>query len=101
MKCCAIATTIPYWFQGQRNPAFKKPTDGRLLDFKDDEGEGQANGVTDFKELLDQLDLPKGTVLVVVPGHDAAQSNDGRPLARAANTIAESSVVGTSPRQTR
>ena len=74
---------------GGQNPAFRKATDGRLLDFKDNLDHGIKQGAADFLELLTQLDLPKGTLLVVVPGHAARATNAGRPLARAALHIAE------------
>lgn len=78
----------PYWFMGGRNPAFRRATDGRLLDFKENLDHGVKNGASDFREVLAKLDLPKGTILVVVPGHEARASNAGRPLARAADPIA-------------
>jgi predicted amidophosphoribosyltransferase len=74
---------------GQRNPAFRRATDGRLLDFKDNIDDGITNAVADFSEVLAQLELPEGTILVVVPGHEARQSNAGRPLARAAERLAD------------
>ena len=80
----------PYTFMGQRNPAFRKDSDGRLLDLKDNLDHGVTAAAEDFKEGLDRLELPSGTVLVVVPGHEARESNEGRPLARVAHTLAES-----------
>jgi predicted amidophosphoribosyltransferase len=78
----------PYRLMGAQNPAFRKATDGRLLDFKDNLDHGIKNAANDLLELLDQLDLPAGTLLVVIPGHEARNSNAGRPLARAAQQIA-------------
>lgn len=67
---------------------FRKVTDGRLLDFKMNENDGLAKGVADFAELLSKLELPRGTLLVVVPGHEARPSNAGRQLALAAQQLA-------------
>ena len=79
----------PYRVQGQRNPAFTKATDGRLLDLKDNDDHGVTAAAEDFKEGLDLLDLPAGTILVIVPGHEALESNEGRALARAAHALAK------------
>ena len=79
----------PWEVMGQRNPRFRRATDGRLLDFKDQEGDGIKNGVADFHEVLAKLDLPKGMILVVMPGHEAAASNGGRPLAFAVQKLVE------------
>ena len=79
----------PVWFQGQRNPAFKKATDGRLLDLKDNLDHGVTAAADDFKAGLDKLNLPVGTILVIVPGHEAMKSNEGRALARAAHALAK------------
>lgn len=79
----------PYRLMGQLNPAFRKSTDGRLLDFKDNADVGVTNAVADYRQLLMQLHLPRGTILVVVPGHRATASNRGKPLARAAERLAE------------
>src|SRR5688572_21008920 len=78
----------PYRFMGVPNPRFRKATDGRLLDFKDGLEDGVKNGAADFSEVLNKLDLPAGTILVVVPGHEANDSNAGRPLAKAVEMIA-------------
>ena len=43
----------------------------------------------DFKEGLDPLDLPTGTILVIVPGHEVMASNEGCALARAAHALAK------------
>jgi len=79
----------PYRFQGQRNPAFKKATDGRLLDLKDNLDHGVTAAAEDFKAGLDKLNLPAGTILVIVPGHEAMESNEERALARAAHALAQ------------
>jgi predicted amidophosphoribosyltransferase len=42
----------------------------------------------DFRLGLDSLNLPVGTVIAIVPGHEAIASNEGRPLARAAQALA-------------
>lgn len=76
----------PYRFQGELNPAFTR-ADGRLLDFKENLDPGIAAAVEDFQKALAQLDLPNGTLLAIVPGHEARTSNDGRPLARAVKAI--------------
>lgn len=87
---CCHRPYHPYWFQGQRNPRFEKSTDGRLLDFKDGQSGGLAAAVADFRELLEKLKLPGGAILVIVPGHEAQQTNAGRPLANAAELLAAS-----------
>ena len=60
-----------------------------MLDFK--EGRDYAvDAETDtFRHGLERLELPKGTILVVVPGHEARASNEERPLARVASRLAE------------
>ena len=77
----------PYRVQKQKNPAFTKATDGRLLDLKDNYDHGVIAAAEDFKEGLDPLGLPAGTILVIVPGHEAMESNEGRALARAAHAL--------------
>jgi predicted amidophosphoribosyltransferase len=79
----------PYTFGGERNPNFVKATDGRLLDLKDGLDHGVKAATEDFKQGLDKLALPAGTILVVVPGHEKRDSNEGRPLARVAHALAE------------
>lgn len=79
----------PFKFLGQRNPAFKKATDGRLLDLRDNKDHGVKAAAEDFRAGLEALDLPQGTLLVIVPGHEANDSNEGRPLARAAESLAK------------
>jgi hypothetical protein len=79
----------PYRLLGQPNPAFRTATDGRLLDLKDNLDRGVQAAAEDFKNGLDQLALPKGVVLVILPGHEAKDSNEGRALARAARALAE------------
>ena len=74
----------PYRIQGELNPAFSRATDGRVLDLKENQDSGVASAVADFREGLGQLGLPRGTILVVVPGHEARQSNAGCSLARVA-----------------
>ena len=77
----------PYTFMGQRNPEFTRETDGRLLDLKDGLDKGVAAAAEDLQLGLEGLDLPSGTILVVVPGHEARESNEGRPLARVARAL--------------
>lgn len=72
----------PVWVMGQRNPAFSKATDGRLLDLKDNLDHGVKNAAADFRTVLAKLSLPAGTILMLVPGHEAASSNAGSGLAR-------------------
>src|SRR5437879_12940996 len=78
----------PWKLAGQQNPAFVKATDGRLLDLKDGLDHGVKNAAEDFKAGLEKLKLPKGTILAIVPGHEARESNEGRPLARVAGALA-------------
>lgn len=79
----------PYRLFGELNPAFQRATDGRLLDLKDNKDWGVEAAAEDFRQGLDALDLPSGTILVVVPGHEAKDSNVGRPLARAAQALSK------------
>ena len=37
---------------------------------------------------MEALELPEGTMLVIVPGHRARESNAGRPLALVAQALA-------------
>jgi phosphoribosylpyrophosphate synthetase len=78
----------PYRLLGELNPAFRKETDGRLLDLKDNSDRGVFAAAADFRLGLDSLNLPNGTVITIVPGHEALASNEGRPLARAAQALA-------------
>lgn len=79
----------PWKVGGVRNPAFVKATDGRLLDLKYEYDHGVTAAVEDFTAGLENLKLPKGTILVIVPGHEARESNEGRALARVAHALAE------------
>jgi hypothetical protein len=78
----------PYRLLGELNPAFNKATDGRLLDLKDNTDSGVAAAAEDFRRGLDSLGLPNGTIVVIVPGHEAKTSNEGGALARAARALA-------------
>jgi hypothetical protein len=78
----------PYRRSGEPNPAFTKSTDGRLLDLKDNTERGVTAAVEDFQRGLAALDLPAGTILAVVPGHEANNSNAARPLARVVQALA-------------
>ena len=78
----------PYRIHGDRNPAFRTATDGRLLDLKGNENHGVENAARDFKDGLRQLGLRDGTVLAIVPGHTARASNEGDPLARVVALLA-------------
>lgn len=77
----------PYRYLGERNARFSKATDGRLLDFK----EGQAYAIeaeaAAVRSVLDDLKLPNGAVLSLIPGHEESSSNAGRPLARLIEAI--------------
>jgi predicted amidophosphoribosyltransferase len=79
----------PYKFGGSRNPSFVKATDGRLLDFKEGQDYAVKAETKEFAAGLEKLKLPKGTILVVVPGHEAKDSNAGRPLALVADALAQ------------
>jgi predicted amidophosphoribosyltransferase len=78
----------PYRLMGELNPAFNKATDGRLLDLKYNYDRGVHAAAEDFRQGLHALGLANGTILVVVPGHEASASNVGRPLARVAQLLA-------------
>jgi predicted amidophosphoribosyltransferase len=78
----------PYRLFGELNPLFRRETDGRLLDLKDNSDRGVSAAATDFRSGLDSLNLADGTVIAIVPGHEAIASNEGRPLARAAQALA-------------
>ena len=78
----------PYRLYGEPNPAFVHALDGRLLDFKDGRDTAIAAETQALAEALEQLPLGRGTVLVIVPGHEARPENDGTPLARLAQGLA-------------
>lgn len=80
----------PYRRSGELNPEFKKATDGRLLDLKSDYERGVTAAVKDFQEGLSKLDIPAGTILIIVPCHLANKSNKDRPLARVVGALAAS-----------
>jgi hypothetical protein len=61
----------------------------RLPDLKDGLDLGVKNAAEDFRAGLEKLKLPKGTILAIVPGHEARESNEGRPLARVTQALAE------------
>lgn len=73
---------------GQKNPKFS-PADGRLLDLKDNIDHGVEAAVNDFVRGLVAVKLPTSTIVAIMPGHNAAPSNEGRALARVATTLAE------------
>jgi predicted amidophosphoribosyltransferase len=77
----------PYWFGGLKNPHFTR-RDGRLLDFKEGKDYAVTAETAEFAEGLKALKLPKGTILAIVPGHEATASNEGRPLALVAHALA-------------
>lgn len=77
----------PYKFQGSKNPNFGS-LDGRLLDFKEGKSPAVRAEIQEFLAALKDLKLPKGTLIAIVPGHAAAASNAGKPLARVAKVIA-------------
>jgi hypothetical protein len=72
----------PRTFCGGRNPSFCRETDGCLLDFKEGRPYAIEAEAERFKKALALLEPPKGTILVMVPGHEARESNEDRPLAR-------------------
>ena len=78
----------PYRLCGEPNPAFVHALDGRLLDFKDGRDTAIAAETEAIGEALELLRLERGTVLVIVPGHEARHENDGTPLARLAQGLA-------------
>jgi predicted amidophosphoribosyltransferase len=59
-----------------------------LLDFKEGKLYAIEAEINRFREALDLLEAPKGTILVMVPGHEARASNAGRPLAKVAAALA-------------
>jgi len=79
----------PYRFGGSKNPKFVKATDGRLLDFKEGKDYAVKAETKEFAAGLEKLNLPKGTILAIVPGHEAKTSNAGTALARAAEALAK------------
>jgi hypothetical protein len=77
----------PYRLSGELNPKFNKATDGRLLDLKSGYERGINSAVKDFRKGLAALELPPGTILTIVPGHEANNSNVDRPLARVVHAL--------------
>ena len=82
-------TYNPYQAYGRRNPAFRGSPglDGRLLDFKQRDARAIKSETAVLLAAVKQLDVDDA-ILVIIPGHEAAASNDGTPLACAAATIA-------------
>ena len=82
-------TYNPYQAYGRRNPAFRGSPglDGRLLDFKQRDARAIKSETAVLLAAVKQLDFDDA-ILVIIPGHEAAASNDGTPLACAAATIA-------------
>jgi predicted amidophosphoribosyltransferase len=78
----------PWKLGGAHNPDFAAATDGRLLDLKDGREQGIRDAAEHFRSGLELIELPQGTILVIVPGHEASRSNEGRPLARVAHALA-------------
>jgi phosphoribosyl transferase-like protein len=72
---------------GALNPAFRKDSDGRLLDFKAGGAEALAAEVEELGAALDDLEPPPGSLLSVLPGHRARESNADTPLARLADCL--------------
>ena len=75
---------------GEPNPTFCRSTDGRLLDFKEGRPDAIQAETDEFKKALQELELPPGTILALMPGHEERSTNEGRPLARVVLAIAES-----------
>jgi len=73
---------------GGPNPEFCAFSDGRLLDFKEGKSYAIEAESHRFREALGLLEPPDGTILVIVPGHEARDSNAGRPLARVVAAVA-------------
>ena len=78
----------PYRRDGLLNPSFVQSIDGRLLDFKSGADEAIWLELREFKRGLDRLELPHRTLIVVVPGHEARDTNEGSPLARTGHGLA-------------
>lgn len=74
---------------GAPNPDFCKAADGRLLDFKEGKQEAVEAETGEFKKALIALQLPRSTILVVVPGHEERNSNEDRPLARVVRALSK------------
>jgi predicted amidophosphoribosyltransferase len=80
----------PWMVGGVRNPAFVNETDGRLLAFKRGEDWAVEIEADVLARALGQLTCPRNTTVAVVPGHEEADSNLDKPLARVAHILAES-----------
>jgi predicted amidophosphoribosyltransferase len=79
----------PYWAPDHTpNPAFRRPDDALILDLKDGFSGGIEFARDQFLAASQELGLAVGTLLVIVPGHEAAETNVGRPLARVAQSLA-------------
>jgi predicted amidophosphoribosyltransferase len=70
-----------------RNPEFGA-LDGRLLDFKEGKRYAIRAEAQEFSAALSQLELPEQVLIVVVPGHEARETNVDTPLAKVAEMIA-------------
>jgi hypothetical protein len=74
---------------GERNPAFRRATDGRLLNFKDGEPEAIEAEAAEVGAAIDRLRLPQKALLMMVPGHRVARSNCETTLARLVEALAD------------
>jgi predicted amidophosphoribosyltransferase len=73
---------------GALNPAFRKDSDGRLLDFKAGSAEAIAAEASEMLAVLREVQLPLGSLLAVVPGHFACDTNAGSPMSRLVECLA-------------
>ena len=78
----------PFRVAGEKNPAFNDD-DARILDLKDGVAAAIETAAAEFADALTHLPLfPQPTILAIVPGSTAADSNANRPMALVAVAIA-------------
>jgi predicted amidophosphoribosyltransferase len=73
---------------GALNPAFRKDSEGRLLDLKAGNAVAIAAEANEMLTVLREVRLPRGSVLAIVPGHLACDTNAGSPMSRLVECLA-------------
>jgi len=78
----------PYRVAGEKNPAFND-LDAQILDLKEGIDSAVDAAVRDFADAIAHTSaLPPSTILSIVPGSVASDSNEPRPMARVAHALA-------------
>jgi hypothetical protein len=73
---------------GERNPAFRQATDGRLLNFKEGDLAAIDAEADEVGAVLNCLGLPPRVLVALIPGHRAVATNRGTTLSQLVDVLA-------------